>query len=135
MYRTKLLIQKPALQGHLSADYISLQLLEKIKRIGFNPSMDDYEIRKLGIFNQLNFFQLLTGIVIPVAGLIRNHQFPAMAWIVACMPALVSVLVLALNARHHYYPAQIAYFVLYPFFTSIVYFWGFNLGVELSFIL
>jgi len=51
------------------------------------------------------------------------------------MPAFVSVLVLALNARHRYYLAQIAYFVLYPFATSIVYFWGFNLGVELSFIL
>jgi signal transduction histidine kinase len=58
-----------------------------------------------------------------------------MAWVVACMPAFVSVLVLLLNARHRYYLAQVAYFVLYPFATSIVYFWGFNLGVELSFIL
>ena len=97
--------------------------------------MEDYEKRKLGIFNKLNFFQVLTGIVIPVAGLIRNHQFPPMAWVVACMPALVSVLVLVLNARRDYYLAQVAYFVLYPFATSIVYFWGFNLGVEMSFIL
>src|ERR1700743_613788 len=109
--------------------------IERIKAIGTTTSMDDYEKRKLGIFNQLNFFQLLTGVVIPIAGLLRNHQFPALAWVVACMPALVSVLVLGLNAQNKYYLAQIAYFVLYPFATSIVYFWGINLGVELSFIL
>jgi signal transduction histidine kinase len=97
--------------------------------------MDDYEKRKLGIFNQLNFFQLITGIVIPVAGLLRSHQLPAMAWEVACIPPVVSVLVLTLNGRREYYLAQIAYFGLYPIATSFVYFWGFNMGVELSFIL
>lgn len=118
-----------------NAGSASLPFLEKIKRIGFTSTLDDYEKRKLGIFNKLNFFQLLTGIVIPVAGLIRNHHFPTIAWVIACMPALVSLLVLILNARRLYYLAQIAYFVLYPFATSIVYFWGFNLGVEMSFIL
>ena len=112
-----------------------LRLLEQIKGIGFSLNMDDYERRKLGIFNQLNFFQLLTGIVIPAWGLIRHHQLPVMAWIVAAIPAFVSVLVLALNARREYYLAQIAYFGLYPVATSFVYFWGFNMGVELSFIL
>src|SRR5580658_8306332 len=101
-----------------------LRLLEKIKGIGFTENMDDYEKRKLGIFNQLNFFQLLTGIVIPSWGLIRHHQLPVMAWIVAGIPAFVSVLVLVLNARREYYLAQIAYFGLYPVATSFVYFWG-----------
>ncbi len=118
-----------------AAGSASLHFFERIKGIGFSATMDDYEKRKLGIFNQLNFFQLLTGVIIPVAGLLRNRQFPALAWVVACMPALVSILVLVLNARNRYYLAQIAYFVLYPFATSIVYFWGINLGVELSFIL
>lgn len=118
-----------------TAGHTSLNLFQKVKQLGFTASLDDYEKRKLGIFNQLNFLQLLTGVIIPVAGLIRNHQFPAMAWTIACMPALVSVVVLILNARRQYYPAQIAYFVFYPFATSIVYFWGFNMGVELSFIL
>lgn len=113
----------------------SLQVGRRIKRLGFTINMDEYEKRKLGIFNQLNFFQLLTGIVIPVAGLMRSHQLPPMAWTVACIPAVVSVLVLLLNARHEYYLAQIAYFGLYPIATSFVYFWGFNMGVELSFIL
>jgi two-component system sensor histidine kinase/response regulator len=122
-------------QKFKAAGSASLLYLERIKGIGFTIAIDDYEKRKLGIFNQLNFFQLLTGIVIPVAGLIRNRQFPAMAWAVACMPAFVSILVLVLNSRREYYLAQLAYFGLYPFATSIVYFWGFNLGVELSFIL
>ena len=97
--------------------------------------MDDYEKRKLSIFNQLNFFQLVTGIVIPIAGAIGNRHFPLIAWTVACLPALISVLVLALNARRQYDLAKIAYFVLYPFTTSVVYIWGINMGVELSFIL
>ncbi len=58
-----------------------------------------------------------------------------MAWIVAGIPAVVSVLVLALNGRREYYLAQLAYFGLYPIATSFVYFWGFNMGVDLSFIL
>jgi len=111
------------------------QFLQRIMGIGFNPQMGDYEKRKLRIFNQLNFFQLVTGILIPVLGLVQNHKLPMEIWLIASIPALVSVLVLWLNARHYHYIAQLAYFVLYPFATSIVYFSGINLGVELSFIL
>jgi two-component system sensor histidine kinase/response regulator len=118
-----------------AAGTASSQSLERIKAIGFTIDMDDYEKRKLGIFNQLNFFQLVTGVIIPIAGVIGNRHFPIIAWIVACLPALISILVLMLNARRHYALAQIAYFVLYPFTTSVVYFWGINMGVELSFIL
>jgi two-component system sensor histidine kinase/response regulator len=118
-----------------SAGVSSLQFLERIKSIGFTPVMEDYEKRKLGVFNQLNFFQLITGIVVPVAGLIGNRHFPPMVWVVACVPALISVLVLWMNARRLYYEALLAYFVLYPFATCIVYLCGVNLGVELSFIL
>jgi len=112
-----------------------MDLMEKIKAIGAVPSMGDYEKRKLAIFNQLNFFQLLTGILVPIAGISQNHKLPALVWIIASIPALVSVLVLWLNARHYHFMAQLAYFALYPFATSIVYFSGINLGVELSFIL
>ena len=123
-------------QGKLrSAGLSSLQFFEKIKSIGFTPAMEDFEKRKLGVFNQLNFFQLITGIIVPIAGLIRNRQFPPMAWAVACIPALISIWVLYLNSRRLYYIALLAYFVLYPFATCIVYLCGVNLGVELSFIL
>lgn len=112
-----------------------LQFMEKIRAIGFSPAMDDFEKRKLGVFNQLNFFQLVTGIIVPIAGLVNNHKLPALAWMVACMPAFVSILVLCLNSRQLQQIALVAYFVLYPFATSIVYISGMNLGVELSFIL
>ncbi|HEV3412932.1 MAG TPA: HAMP domain-containing sensor histidine kinase [Puia sp.] len=118
-----------------NAGSASLHFFQRIKGLGLTVTMDDYEKRKLGIFNQLNFFQLLTGIAIPISGLMRNQHFPVMAWEIACIPAVVSLLVLVLNARREYYLAQIAYFVGYPIATSFVYFWGFNMGVELSFIL
>ena len=44
----------------------SQDFLEEIKSIGFTKSMDDYERRKLSIFNQLNFFQLVTGTILSV---------------------------------------------------------------------
>src|SRR5579859_3313191 len=118
-----------------TAGDIAVPSLERIKAIGSTGSMDDYEKRKLGIFNQLNFFQLITGIIIPIAGAITNRHFPLVAWSVASFPALISVLVLVLNAQRRYDLAQIAYFVLYPIATGIVYIWGINMGVELSFIL
>ncbi len=130
----------PKPKSRQSLKILLLQLFDKIKfdkikSIGLNPAMDDFEKRKLSVFNQLNFFQLVTGILIPFAGLVHNHQLPALAWLVACMPAFVSILVLWLNNRQLQHIALIAYFVLYPFATSIVYLSGMNLGVELSFIL
>jgi signal transduction histidine kinase len=118
-----------------AAGSASAQSLQRIKTLGYTSEMDDYEKRKLGIFNQLNFFQLITGVVIPVAGAIGHRHFPLMAWLVACMPASISIVVLVLNSRRMYDLARIAYFVFYPFATSIVYIWGINMGVELSFIL
>ncbi|HWK08152.1 MAG TPA: HAMP domain-containing sensor histidine kinase [Puia sp.] len=112
-----------------------LYFLEKIKRIGFTSVLQDYDNRKLAIFNQLNFFQLLTGIIVPVGTIFHHQKLPALAWLVTSLPVFVSILVLWLNSRRHYHIAQIAYFVLYPFTTCIVYLSGINLGVELSFIL
>src|ERR1700743_259484 len=88
--------------------------LDRIKSLGYTVLMDDYEKRKLGIFNQLNFFQLIPGIIIPIAGAISNRKFPPAAWIVASLPALISVVVLVLNSRRRHDLAQITYFVCYP---------------------
>lgn len=118
-----------------SAGSLSLRWVQRIKTIGFTANMEDYEKRKLGIFNLLNFFQLITGVIIPIAGANTHQHFPLQAWIFACVPAFVSIVVLVLNARREYYLAQIAYFVFSPIATSFVYFWGFNMGMELSFIL
>ncbi|HYV54272.1 MAG TPA: hypothetical protein VE933_06800, partial [Chitinophagaceae bacterium] len=42
------------------------QFLERVWNIGYSTTLDDYEKRKLGIFNQLNFFQIITGILVPI---------------------------------------------------------------------
>lgn len=109
--------------------------LFQIKTIGHVQGMDDYEKRKLGIFNQLNFFQLITGLLAPVLCLLGHTSLPSTAWLVATLPALVSGLVLYLNKKEKYEAALLCYFILYPFVTGIIYFNGFNLGVNLFFIL
>lgn len=128
--RSAQLLQKTR-SGHLSP----LPFLEKIKKIGFTPVLQDYDKRKLAIFNLLNFFQLLTGIIVPIGSLLHHDKLPALAWLVTSLPPSVPILVLWLNSRRHYHIAQVAYFVLYPFATCLVYLSGINLGVELSFIL
>src|SRR5215217_2138324 len=77
-------------------------LQQNIKTIGFTPALGDYEKRKLGIFNQLNFLQLLTGILIPVAGLLPNKNLPPAVSIIACLPAVLSFLALYFNYLRKY---------------------------------
>lgn len=113
----------------------TLHFLEQIKNIGVEPSMDEYEKRKLTIFNQLNFFQLLTGICIPLIGLIYSDKLPVSAWLLACVPSCISISALVFNYLRKYESAQLSYFILYPFFTGFVYLKGMNMGVELHFIL
>ena len=118
--------------GHFSQK--NLHFLEKIKTIGFLKTMDDYEKRKLGIFNLLNFLQLLSGIFIPLIGSWHNENLPLNIWIKACLPATTSALILYLNHTRKYEAALLSYFILYPFLTCVVYLNGINPGVELSFI-
>jgi signal transduction histidine kinase len=108
---------------------------QKIKTIGATPALGDYEKRKLGIFNQLNFLQLLTGILVPVVGLLPNKALPLSVSIVACLPPVLSLLALLFNHLRRYEWALLTYFILYPFFTCIVYINSMNLGVELYFVL
>ncbi|HEU4469835.1 MAG TPA: HAMP domain-containing sensor histidine kinase [Flavisolibacter sp.] len=109
--------------------------LQQVKSIGIAEKMDDYERRKLSIFNQLNFFQLVTGVLIPLIGLLHSDNLPLSAWLLACVPSCISVAVLVFNHYRKYETAQLTYFILYPFFTGFVYLKGMNAGVELHFIL
>jgi signal transduction histidine kinase len=109
--------------------------IHRIKLIGYTPTMDDYEKRKLGIFNLLNFLQLLSGVLVPAIGLIGNQNLPYSAVLIASLPAMASVLVLYLNHRQLHEIALIMYFALYPFLTCVVYLNGMNIGNELFFIL
>ena len=111
------------------------QGLQHVRNIGMTGYMDDYERRKLNVFNLLNFFQLVTGVLIPFIGLLHNDHLPISVWLLACVPSSLSVAVLAFNHFQKYQAAQLSYFILYPFFTGFVYLQGMNPGVELHFIL
>ena len=112
-----------------------LHFIKQIKMIGYPEQMNDFERRKLGIFNLLNFFQLLTGFLVPMLGLMHNDTLPTGAWLLACLPCTISASVLVFNYYRKYQAAQLTYFILYPFFTGFVYLHGMNSGVELHFIL
>lgn len=109
--------------------------LQKVKHIGVTPGMNRYEKSKLVIFNYLNFFQVITGLLVPLIGFFYVEKLPAIAWIIASLPAFISIAVLILNAKRYYRKALLTYFVLYPFFVCLSYINGINLGVELSFVL
>jgi two-component system sensor histidine kinase/response regulator len=113
----------------------SQHFLEEIKSLGFTRTMDELERGKLSVFNQLNFFQFITGIIVPLLCFFGNFKFPIAAFFIASLPAWVSLLVLYLNFYYRYEAGMITYFILYPLVTSIVYMSGMNLGVELYFIL
>src|SRR5258705_3866029 len=107
----------------------------QVKSIGAPSSMTSVERSKLAIFNQLNFFQFITGVFVPSFGLLNAEKFPLSGWAVVCLPALVSVLVLVLNNYRKHELALLTYFVLYPFFICVNYINGISLGIELSFVL
>jgi len=109
--------------------------LQQVRSIGLIEKMNYYERRKLGIFNQLNFFQLLTGLLVPVLGWIHKDNLPFSAWLLACLPSVISISALVFNHQRKHQAALLCYFMLYPFFTGFVYLQGMNAGIELNFIL
>ncbi|MGZ3975719.1 MAG: sensor histidine kinase [Flavisolibacter sp.] len=118
-----------------SSRKVYTEFLQQIRSIGAAEQMTHHERRKLGIFNQLNFFQLLTGILIPILGCFHNDDIPFRAWLLACMPSLISISALTFNYQKRHQAALLAYFILYPFFTGFVYLQGMNAGIELNFII
>jgi two-component system, sensor histidine kinase and response regulator len=111
------------------------RFLARVQSIGVAASMQDHAKRKLRIFNLLNFLNLIAGVIVPVTGLLQDRNLPAAAWAAAFAPPLISVLVLTLNWYKKHEAGMIAYFILYPVITSVVYLNGINLGVDLFFIL
>src|SRR4051794_2197006 len=113
-----------------------LFFLHRIKAIGTLANMDDYEKRKLGIFNLLNVLGFLIGIFLPIVGLtVAGIQLSPFAWIVTFSPAMVSILVLVLNYYRRHEFAILCYFIMYPILTVLVYRVSFDIGVELFFLL
>ncbi len=113
----------------------SQHFLEEIKSLGLTKTMDELEKGKLSVFNQLNFFQFITGLLVPLVCLLQTHPFSLGSFIVACLPALVNLAALYLNFSILSEAGMFAYFIFYPLIASVVYLNGMNLGVELFFIL
>ena len=111
------------------------QFFKRIKSIGYTAEMDSYEKRRLGIFNTINFFGLITGVFIPVSALFGKGYVPFIAWVVAIAPAFISAIVLVSNYRHHYNFAMVWYFITYPIITALVYAGNIDVGIELLFVL
>jgi two-component system, sensor histidine kinase and response regulator len=106
-----------------------------IKSIGYTLGMDDYERRRLGIFNLINFLGVVTGLSIPIAALSSNGYLPPLAWVVACAPLIISTVVLISNYNKRFQFAMVWYFIMYPIITALVYAGGIDVGIELFFIL
>src|ERR1700733_5104886 len=75
----------------------SHHFLDDIKSLGFTRTMDELDRGKLSVFNQLNFFQFITGIIVPLVCFFGNYKFPVGSFFVASVPAWVSLVVLYLN--------------------------------------
>lgn len=106
----------------------------KVRSLGVTPSLDDYEKRKLAIFNILNCMGLMNGIIIPIAGFFSNDNLPPLAWIVAFSPAFISSAVLYVIRQGKHEQAKMIYFIFYPLLTSLAYATQIDVGIELFFI-
>ncbi len=106
-----------------------------LKKIGYSNEMDNFEKRRLGIFNTMNFLGLITGIVSPIAAISSGSNLPIVALVVACAPFFISAVVLVSNFYKKQQFAIIWYFIMYPTITSLVYLGGIDVGIELLFIL
>ncbi len=128
---------RSATQGYWVGNFYTklMALLYQVKTLGISNRLGDYQRRKLGVFNLLNFFQLITGILIPISGILSNNNFSVKAWLIICLPAMTSAIVLLLNHFERYRSALLTYFLLYPFLTCVVYINGINAGIALQFIL
>ena len=108
-----------------------ISLLQWIRTLGYKETMEEYELRKLGIFNLLNFFQLLSGLFIFITCLFYQEEFSGWICLLSCLPLLVSFLVLYLNSEYKHKTALIAYFILHPLSASFIFMNGMHLGIDL----
>lgn len=106
-----------------------------ITTIGITAGMEEFDKRKMSIFNQLNFFGMVAGMIVALVGLLSNDHLPPLAWYVAFSPVAIGVIVLWLNHERYYESSRLVYFSLYPLVTCLVYLGKVDVGIELFFIL
>jgi len=119
---------------HMAVKKISV-FQSYVKNIGYKPSLGSYEKRKLGIFNLMNFVGLLSGVIIPIVILLNKEYMPAYAWLIACSPMLISLLVMTLTHYQQHELSRTCFFTLYPVMTCVVYAVHIDLGIEFFFVL
>src|SRR4051812_47206906 len=91
-------IKSPEFTDLLKLCRLSLQIFwNRVKTLGITEDMDEHESSKLSIFNQLNFFQLITGFIIPIVGFFHADKIPSQGWMMASLPAFISIAVLLQN--------------------------------------
>lgn len=97
--------------------------------------MEEYEKRRLGMFNQLNLFSMLAGLLLTLAGIFSNEHLPPLVWYVVCSPLAIGIIVLWLTSERYYEASRLIYFSVYPIVTCLVYLGKVDAGVSLFFIL
>lgn len=112
-----------------------IRLHDYICSFGVTPEMPVAERRKLTLLNQINILHFITCLLIPFMALFRSKGISFTSLCLSLAPAFVSTLVLSLNYVKRYNAALLSYFILYPFFTCLVYLDGMNLGMELYFMI
>ncbi len=112
----------------------TIGLLNRICYWGVSPAMQESERKKLVIFNRLNLFQLVGGLLLMLS-LISVTTFSISTYVSLFIPLSISIAVLLLNRLHRYEAALFSYFLLYPIATSNIYLRSIDFGCELYFIL
>jgi two-component system, sensor histidine kinase and response regulator len=108
---------------------------DKVCSFGISSLMDESVKRRLLLLNQINILHFITCLIIPFLVLFNNKNISFVSFLISLAPCFVSVLVLALNAVRKFDAALLTYFILYPFFTCLIYLDGMDLGMELYFIM
>jgi len=83
----------------------------------------------------LNLLGVMTGVLVPLLGLLSKTHLPPLAWFAAFSPVCISVTVLWMNHERYYELSRICYFSFYPLATSLAYLGQVDVGIELFFIL
>lgn len=109
-------------------------ILSKISNWGVSSSMPESERKKLVIFNRLNIFQLIGGVIL-VSSMMGTRSFSVSTYVSLFLPLSISVAVLLFNRAQFYETALFCYFLLLPIATSFIYLRSIDFGCELYFIL
>lgn len=112
-----------------------LHLHNTIGSFGVTEQLTETERRRLILLNQINILHFITCLIIPVMVLANVRNINGVSFLLSLAPVFVSALVLLFNALRRYNEALLVYFILYPFFTCLIYLDGMNLGMELYFIM